>query len=181
MAGGRITAVTIATPDGVAEIATERFVNAAGPFAREVAARLGADLELETVLRQKVVIRDRLGVVPPDAPFTIGLDATGGQPAGVHVKPDTGGHAGAIKLGWARDQTPGEPVADPVCPPGFPREVVARAATIVPGLSAYLEGPLDLIAHDGGFYARMPDGLPVIGPHGPSAAMSSAVSPGSAR
>ena len=167
VAGGRITAVTIATPDGVAEIATERFVNAAGPFAREVAARLGADLELETVLRQKVVIRDRLGIVPPDAPFTIGLDATGGQPAGVHVKPDTGGHAGAIKLGWARDQTPSEPVADPVCPPGFPREVVARAATIVPGLSAYLEGPLDLIAHDGGFYARTPDGLPVIGPARP--------------
>ena len=80
VAGGRITAVTIATPDGVAEIATERFVNAAGPFAREVAARLGADLELETVLRQKVVIRDRLGVVPSEAPFTIGLDATGGQP-----------------------------------------------------------------------------------------------------
>ena len=167
VAGGRITAVTIATPDGVAEIATERFVNAAGPFAREVAARLRADLELETVLRQKVVIRDRLGIVPPDAPFTIGLDATGGGRAGVHVKPDTGGHAGAIKLGWARDQTPREPVADPVCPPGFPREVVARAATIVPGLSAYLEGPLDLIAHDGGLYARTPDGLPVIGPHGP--------------
>ena len=37
----------------------------------------------------------------------------------------------------------------------------------MPGLSAYLEGPFDLIAHDGGFYARTPDGLPVIGPHGP--------------
>ena len=102
-----------------------------------------------------------------DAPFTIGLDATGGLPAGVHVKPDTAGLAGAIKLGWARDQTPSEPVADPVCPPDFPREVLARAATIVPGLAAYLENPPELIAHDGGFYARTPDGLPVIGPHGP--------------
>ncbi len=109
VADGRITAVTIATPEGVVEIATERFINAAGPFARDVAARLGANLELETVLRQKVVVGDPLGIVPSDAPFTIGLDATGGQPAGVHVKPDTGGHAGAIKLGWARDQTPREP------------------------------------------------------------------------
>ena len=91
VAGGRIAAITVATPAVAVEIATERFVNAAGPFARVLAARLGADLELETVLRQKVVVRDPLGVVPPDAPFTIGLDATGGLPAGVHVKPDTAG------------------------------------------------------------------------------------------
>jgi glycine/D-amino acid oxidase-like deaminating enzyme len=37
-----------------------------------------------------------------------------------------------------------------------------RASTIIPGLSYYLDHP-DVLAHDGGFYARTPDGLPVIG------------------
>lgn len=165
---GRITAVSVATSGGPLEIATERLVNAAGPFARQLAARLDDDVALETVLRQKVVVRDPLDIVPQDAPFTIGLDPTGGQPAGVHIKPDTAGLTGAIKLGWARDQNATEPVSHPVCPPGFPREVIARAATIVPGLAAYVDRPPELVAHDGGFYARTRDGLPVIGPHGPS-------------
>ncbi len=162
----RVVAVTVSTPGGHLEISTSRFVNAAGPFAREVARRLGSDLALEAILRQKVVIRDRLGVVPRDAPFTIGLDRTGELPAGVHIKPDGGPGDDTIKLGWARDQAPSEAIADPPCPPEFPGEVVARAATLVPGLAAYLAHPPEIVAHDGGFYARSPDGLPMIGPHG---------------
>jgi glycine/D-amino acid oxidase-like deaminating enzyme len=163
---GRVEGVVISTGDGEIEIATDRFVNAAGPFAREVARRTGTDLPVETVLRQKVLIRDRLGAVPRDAPFTIGLDRTAGLPAGVHVKPDGASTDDTVKLGWAKDQTPSDPVADPPCPPAFPSEVLARAATIVPGLEAYLDRPPEIVAHDGGFYARTPDGLPVIGPLG---------------
>jgi glycine/D-amino acid oxidase-like deaminating enzyme len=166
VAHGRVEGVGIATADGEIEIATDRFVNAAGPFARELARRTGMDLPLETVLRQKVLIRDRLGVVPRDAPFTIGLDRAGGLPAGVHIKPDGAATDDTVKLGWAKDQTPSDPIADPPCPPAFPREVLARAATIVPGLDAYLDLPPEILAHDGGFYARAPDGLPVIGPLG---------------
>jgi glycine/D-amino acid oxidase-like deaminating enzyme len=163
---GRVAGVVVLTKDGEIEIATQRFVNAAGPFAREVARRVGTDLPLETVLRQKVVIRDPLGVVPRDAPFTIGLDRTGDLPAGVHVKPDGAVGADTIKLGWARDQEPSQPVADPPCPPGFPREVLARASSLIPGLGRYLDDPPETVAHDGGFYARTPDGLPVVGPLG---------------
>jgi glycine/D-amino acid oxidase-like deaminating enzyme len=71
-----------------------------------------------------------------------------------------------VKLGLARDQEAAEPVADPSCPPGFPREVLARAATLIPGLGRYLDEPPEMVAHDGGFYARTPDGLPVVGPLG---------------
>lgn len=166
VAGGRLQDVEVAGPEGEYRISTDRFVNAAGPFAGQVARRFMADLDLETVLRQKVIVRDPLGIVPRDAPFTIGLDRTGGLPAGVHLKPDGPLGADTIKLGWASDQTPADPVADPACPPDFPAIVLDRAATIVPGLRAYLGRP-DVVAHDGGFYARTPDGLPVIGPHGP--------------
>ena len=170
VANDRLAGVTISTSNGEVRIATDRFVNAAGPFAREMARRLGSELDLETVLRQKVVIRDPLGIVPRDAPFTIGLDRTDDLPAGVHIKPDDSVTNDAIKLGWARDQAPSEPVADPPCPPEFPREVLERAATIVPGLQAYLDQPPDIVAHDGGFYARSPDGLPLVGPAGPGGA-----------
>ncbi len=169
-ANGHVERVTVTTADGHRRIHTDRFVNAAGPFALAVARLVGVDLQLETVLRQKVVFRDPLAIVPRDAPFTIGLDETDGLPAGVHIKPDASIGPDAIKLGWARDQTPSEPSADPACPPDFPAAVLARAATMVPGLEAYVARAPDLLAHDGGFYARTPDGLPLIGPLGPDGA-----------
>ncbi|MGH2465483.1 MAG: NAD(P)/FAD-dependent oxidoreductase, partial [Candidatus Limnocylindrales bacterium] len=158
-----IRAVRVTTANGSERLEVTAFLDAAGPFASQVARLAGVDLPMETILRQKVLLHDPLGVVPRSAPFTIGLDPFEGQPAGVHIKPDDSGAGDAIKLGWAVDQEPAVPVARPACPPAFPRLVLARAASLVPGLAAYLEGELDLIDHDGGFYARTPDGLPLIG------------------
>ena len=160
---GAVVAVRVKTREGEERIATSRVVDAAGPFAADVAALAGVTLPIDNVLRQKVLIRDARGFVPRSAPFTIGLDATDGLPPGVHVKPDDSVVPDGVKLGWARDQTPSPPIADPACPPEFPREVVARAGTLIPGLLDYLDGELPVVAHDGGFYARTPDGLPLIG------------------
>ena len=55
-------------------IATDRFVNAAGPFLRGVGAMLGVDLPVFTELHAKVVFRDALGIVPRDAPMLIWID-----------------------------------------------------------------------------------------------------------
>jgi sarcosine oxidase, subunit beta len=183
---GRIEGVRIATDSGEVRLSTERFVNAAGPFARDVARLTGSELELDTVLRQKVVIRDTDGVVPRDAPFTIFMDpqvlewseserrALDGSastrrlldrlPGGVHVKPDDAAGKQAVKLGWAWDQTASPPAPDPVCPPEFPRMALLGAATFVPGLRRYADAGVVPVAHDGGFYARTKDGRPLIGP-----------------
>lgn len=193
---GGVDGVTLATADGRVEVPVDVLVDAAGPFARDVAALAGADLPLETVLRQKVVIRDPAGVVPREAPFTITIDgrtlpwtddervrlSAGGDPrllgplpGGIHVKPDTTSGPDAIKLGWAWDQTPSRPVERPSPPPDFPRMVLLGASTIVPGLARYAEalavrgGTGGVITHDGGFYARTPDGRPLIGPPGSGA------------
>lgn len=155
--------VTVTSEDGSTRIEAERVIVAAGPFAADVATLAGIDLPLDTVLRQKVLLRDTRRVVPRDAPFTIGLDPIDGLPPGVHVKPDDSVVPDGVKLGWARDQTPTPPVADPACPPTYPREVLGRAGTLIPGLLDYLDGDLPIAAHDGGFYARTPDGLPLVG------------------
>ncbi|MGH2511690.1 MAG: NAD(P)/FAD-dependent oxidoreductase [Candidatus Limnocylindrales bacterium] len=155
--------VFMSTPDGSERFTTRRLVDAAGPFAATVAGLAGLHLELETVLRQKVLLVDPVGIVPRSAPFTIGLDPLDGLPAGVHVKPDDSVRPDAIKLGWARDQDPRPPITEPTCPAEYPEQVLARAATIVPGLEAYSGARMQILAHDGGFYARTPDGLPLIG------------------
>lgn len=180
---GRVVAVEVATSTGTRRLAIDAFVNAAGPFAVPLLAMVGADLPMEAVLRQKVVIADTRGIVPRGAPFTVSLDrqrlawsdseraelerSADGRllldelPGGIHVKPDDTAAASALKLGWAWDQRASVPIPDPACPPTFPRMVVRGAATWIPGLAAYEGAPI--LAHEGGFYARVPDGQPVIG------------------
>ena len=160
------------------------LINAAGPYARELARSWSSDLPLETVLRQKVVVRDLARAVPRDAPFTITLDgrsipwsaddrkrlgasAEGRRllkqlPVGIHVKPDDTAGRDAVKIGWAWDQRPVAPADDPPVPPDFPRMVQLGASTFIPALSP----DLPVVAHEGGFYARTPDGRPLIGPVG---------------
>lgn len=156
-------------------------VDAAGPYARAVARLFGTDLPLETVLRQKVVVRDSARHIPRDAPFTITLDGRslpwsagersrlntsaegrrllGPLPPGIHVKPDDNAGPDALKIGWAWDQRPTTPSDDPAYPPDFPRMALLGVSTFIPALSP--DSPV--VAHEGGFYARTPDGRPLIG------------------
>ena len=185
--GDRVEAVIVESTAGRTTLPANRFVNAGGPFAMPLLGMAGASLEIETVLRQKAVFRDEAGVVPRGAPFTILLDGQelpwsaaerselagsndprilGPLPGGIHVKPDDTAGPNAIKLGWAWDQKPSLPVERPACPPIFPRMVLLGATKALPALGRYLDHP-PLLAHEGGFYARVPDGQPVIGPVGP--------------
>jgi glycine/D-amino acid oxidase-like deaminating enzyme len=167
---GRLGGVRVRSADGVSTIPARRFVNAAGPFAGALATELGETLPIQTVLRQKVVIADDAEVVPVDAPFTIGVDPAapqrGAPPAGgIHVKPVVAGGSRGLKLGWAYDQEPRPPTLAPSLPEWFPEAVIRGAATFIPGLDGYVSRMPPLLAHEGGFYARTPDGRPLIG-HG---------------
>jgi len=193
---GRIVGVDVASNDGEQNITTDVLVDAAGPFANNVARLAGTQLPIETVLRQKLVIADIDHVVPRNAPFTITLDGvtldwTGDERTrlartpdtarllgplrrGIHVKPDDTVGERALKLGWAWDQTPTQAVDGPTFPADFVRMVLLGATTIAPGLKQYADALIDgrsgiVTAHEGGFYTRAPDGMPLIGPLGPSA------------
>ena len=187
--GGHVAGVTIDTAAGPVRYATSCFVNAAGPFANRLVGLVGASLRIETVLRQKVMVQDVGQVVPPEAPFTIFVDgqtlpwsaadrrrlertADGRRlleplPGGIHVKPDTSAGPQRIKLGWAWDQTPMPAVTNPAIAPEFPRMVLLGATVAIPALARYVDDPAAVVGHDGGFYARVPDGQPLVGPLGP--------------
>jgi len=143
---------------------------------------------VSNVFQQKIAIRDPLGVVPRDAPFTILLDGQRLEwsseerrewdadarwrwlleplPGGVHVRPEGGRDSEWIKLGWAFNRHPEEPSPERSGTPEFPEVVMRGACRMVPRLRAYLGRLPTPVVHYGGYYTKTPDGLPLVGPVG---------------
>ena len=191
--------LAIETDAGPATLRAERLVNAAGPFAGDVAAMLGETLPVACVFQQKIAFEDRARAIPRDMPFTIDLDglvlpwtaeergllasdpATARllepMPGGIHCRPEGSESGTWIKLGWAFNTAPGEPHAEDPIDPAFPDLVLRAASRLHPGLAAYL-GRLPRNARQyGGYYAMTPENWPLIGPMAtPGAVIAGALS-----
>ncbi|MFB6303984.1 MAG: NAD(P)/FAD-dependent oxidoreductase [Haloferacaceae archaeon] len=146
--GERVTGV--ATPDG--RHAVDVVVNAAGPWAADVAAMAGLDLPVAPRRRQVLVV-DPADPVPEDDPLTIDLDT------GLYFRPErdgaalVGGHFGGP-----------DPDADPDAygtdaDLAWTKEALERAAD-----AATYFGP-ETRVRDGwaGLYAVTPDHHPIVG------------------
>ncbi len=168
ISGGRVASVTLTDGGATGMIATEQFINAAGPFAGHVARLVECDLRLVNVHQQKVAFADPRRVVPEDAPFTISLGPMGALPSGLHMKSDVMVGAPVIKLGCACNQEPEEPRWEPEGTESFPSRVLEAAARLVPALESYLPDNPKVLAHDVGYYTKTPDELPLIGAVGPT-------------
>jgi glycine/D-amino acid oxidase-like deaminating enzyme len=179
---GRVRAVRLRGGDTVA---TDCFVNAAGPFLKEVGAMLGVDLPIFSELHAKVMLRDERRVVPRDAPLLIWIDpqilpwseeeqALLAQsdatrrllqelPSGAHARPEGGPDSNVLLMLW--------PYHTPPVAPNWPLqldpyyfEIVLRGLTsMIPGLQGYLDRtPRPVI--DGGYYTKTRENRPLIGP-----------------
>jgi glycine/D-amino acid oxidase-like deaminating enzyme len=179
---GRVRAVRLHSGD---VIATDRFVNAAGPFLKDVGRMLDVDLPVFSELHAKVIFRDELRVVPRDAPLLIWIDPQllpwseeervllaqddvtkrflQVLPSGVHARPEGGPESNVLLMLWAYHTPPMEPVWPPRFDPHY-FEIVLRGLTrMLPGLQAYLaRAPRPTI--DGGYYTRTRENRPLIGP-----------------
>ena len=184
--------VRVSDADGVATIRADVVVNAAGPFAGEVAGMLGVDLPVSNVYQQKIAFDDTIRAIPRDLPFSIDLDevelgwteeereflANDPETAwlaetligGAHCRPDGGDHGTRVKLGWAFNRGPDNPQQDlanePRMHPQFPELVVRAASRLNPSLGAYLVEFPTRFSHYGGYYTMTAENWPLIGPLG---------------
>jgi glycine/D-amino acid oxidase-like deaminating enzyme len=182
---GNVKAVKLSNGE---TIATRNFINAAGPYAAEVAAMLDIDLPLQNQVHHKVAFRDSLGVVPRDTPLliwdddqTIPWNTEERQwlaenpdthwlletlPSGAHIRPEGGGDSNIILLLWgyhAKKHNESPPRIPPQLDSMFPEIVLRGLAPILPRFREYLDRlPRPML--DGGYYTRTPENRPLLGP-----------------
>jgi glycine/D-amino acid oxidase-like deaminating enzyme len=179
---GRVRAVRLRGGDTVA---TDCFVNAAGPFLKEVGAMLDVDLPIFSELHAKVIFRDERRVVSRDAPLLIWIDpqvlpwseeehALLAQsdatrrflqdlPSGVHARPEGGPDSNILLMLWAYHTPPVVPNWPLQFDPYYFEIVLRGLTSMIPGLRVYLDRtPRPVI--DGGYYTKTRENRPLIGP-----------------
>jgi sarcosine oxidase, subunit beta len=186
--GGRVRSVRVAGADGRdRQFDTPVFVNAAGPFAREVGALMSVELPLFSELHLKVAFEDTLGVIDRTTGLVILDDAqtlswsdeeraelaadestrwlTELMPAGIHLRPEGYGANQTVLMLWYYHSAHryGAPVL-PLPEDAFYPEVVMRGmVALAPGLAPYV----DRLPHmylDGGYYTKTEENRPLVGP-----------------
>jgi glycine/D-amino acid oxidase-like deaminating enzyme len=181
---GQLSGVVISTDSGLQELTTDALVLATGPHLKDTAALAGTDLPVVVEKHVKISVADSLGVIPRQAPLIIWNDPTDLAwsdeerevlaaspetrhltetfPAGVHGRPVGAGDQ--VYLYWTYDCPISERPEFPIEADDYYPEILLRGmARMVPGLTAYLD-PMPRPYVDGGYYTKMADNRPLIGP-----------------
>jgi len=179
---GRVTGVRLGSGK---RIDTPFFINAAGPFLKEVGAMLGAEIPVVTELHLKAAVRDSLGVVGRDAPLLIWNDPqtlawtdeerrylaedpetawlTKPFPAGAHTRPEGTGDSQTILMLWDYREKATEPVWPPQLDETYPEIALRGLATMLPGMRGYFD-KMPRPQLDGGYYTKTRENRPLVGP-----------------
>jgi glycine/D-amino acid oxidase-like deaminating enzyme len=183
---GRVRAVQVSDGSGSHTIPTDTFINAAGPFVKEVGGMVGVDLPVYCELHAKIAYNDSLGIIPQSAPLHYWADAQNLPwsdeerellaeaedlhwllepfPPGPHGLPEgTTGSRSQLCL-WTYDIETVEPVVPlPDHDPHYFEVVLRGLSRMIPGLRAYFDRlPRPVV--DGGYYAKTRENRPLIGP-----------------
>jgi glycine/D-amino acid oxidase-like deaminating enzyme len=166
-------------------LATRNFVNAAGPFLKDVGRMLGIDLPVYNELHLKVAFKDILKVVPRYAPLLIWTDPQRlpwspdevallqedesshslleEMPSGVHTRPEGGADSDIVLMLWEYRLHETEPVFPPPLDEQYPEVALRGLVAMLPGLRAYFnKAPRPVL--DGGYYTKTRENRPLIGP-----------------
>lgn len=180
--GERVRAIQLG--DGTT-LATEYFVNAAGPYMNRVSRLVGIDLPVFNELHLKVAFTDHLGVVPREAPLLIWTDPIklpwseeerafleqepemhwllDEMPPGAHARPEGGSTSPIVLMLWEYKDERVAPIWPPPLDEQYPDIVLRGLARMLPGLSAYFDRALRPRL-DGGYYTKTRENRPLIGP-----------------
>lgn len=186
IAGPSPFALELKTAAGSTSLRADKFVNAAGPFLRDIGAMIGEDIPVKCVYQQKITFEDREGAIPRDLPFSIDLDGqtlawsaedrallatepsarhlVEPMPGGIHCRPDGAVDGKWVKLGWAYNQKASDPHDAEPSDPQFPDTVLRGASRLHAGLAAYIGRLPRGARHYGGYYTMTEENLPLIGP-----------------
>ena len=179
---GRITGVHI-EPENC--IHTPIFVNAAGPYLKEVGNMLGVNIPVVTELHHKVAMRDSLAVVSRNAPLLIWnepqtLPWTDEEreflaedletswliesfPAGVHTRPEGSSESQTILMLWDYREKATYPVWPPDLDEGYPEVALRGLAAMLPRMKGYFD-KMPRPQLDGGYYTKTRENRPLVGP-----------------
>ena len=161
------------------------FVNAAGPYFKEVAALCGIDLPVHTELHLKLAFEDSRGVIDRRAPLLIWSDPlrlpwepeeramlnsdpetrwlAEVLPGGAHTRPEGGTDARTTLMLWDYKTRVVDPVFPPPLDEEYPEVVLRGLAVMLPGLAAYF-GRASRPRLDGGYYVKTPENRLLVGP-----------------
>jgi sarcosine oxidase subunit beta len=161
------------------------FINAAGPYLKEVGGMLGVDIRVHTELHLKAAIRDSLGVVRRDAPLLIWDDPqslpwtaeeraflsedpetawlTEPFPSGVHTRPEGTGDSQTILMLWEYQEKVTEPIWPPQMDESYPEIALRGLAAMLPGMKGYFDR-MPRPQLDGGYYTKTRENRPLVGP-----------------
>ena len=191
LAGGRVEAVRVSRGGGEERIATPVFVDAAGPFADDVARLVGVELPLVHELHLKVTFDDDRRAIARELPRVcwndpVRIDWTAEEragladdpagrglldevPAGVHFRPEGGADGTRLLLLWTYDAKPGPRLYPFAIDPLYLPVVLRGVARVAPAFAVYLErGRKPYL--DGGYYTKTPENRPLVGPLEPERA-----------
>jgi glycine/D-amino acid oxidase-like deaminating enzyme len=177
--GGHVRGVQLSS--GV-RIQSPIFINAAGPFLKDVGKLVGVELPVYTELHLKAIIKDALGVVGRDAPLLIWNDAqtlpwsdeqrevlveedetrwlTDVFPSGAHTRPEGAGND--ILMLWEYHTKLIEPVDAPTMDEQYPEIALRGLAAMLPRMKEYFDR-MPRPQLDGGFYTKTRENRPLVG------------------
>ncbi|MFB0508729.1 MAG: NAD(P)/FAD-dependent oxidoreductase [Thermodesulfobacteriota bacterium] len=183
--GDRVRSVRLSEGSTPGTISTHNFVNAAGPFLKEVGQMVEVDLPVFHELHAKVAFKDTLGAVPRDAPLIIWTDPMSllwseeersmlaesedtkwlldEFPSGVHARPEGGSDSNIVLIIWTYDIIPVEPVFPISFDPYYAEIAMRGLASMIPEMKAYF-GRMPKPLVDGGYYTKTRENRPLIGP-----------------
>ena len=183
---GRIRGVRLSGEEGEQVISTDTFVNAAGPFVKQVGEMVGVDLPVSCELHAKISFSDHLEVMPRCTPLYYWADpqvlpwseeerkvlASSEEthwlvepfPSGPHVIPEGSSDSPIQLVLWTYDVETMEPVVPlPAHNPHYFEVVLRGLSRMVPVLNSYFDRiPRPVV--DGGYYAKTQENRPLIGP-----------------
>jgi sarcosine oxidase, subunit beta len=179
---GEIESVELSSGD---RIFTRNFVNAAGPYFKDVGNLCGMDLPVFTELHLKVAFKDQLSAIGRDAPLLIWDDPqslewdkderdmlandpdtlwlTETFPSGAHTRPEGGIGSQMVLMLWEYQTKLMDPVSNPPLDEYYPEVAMRGMARMIPSFKGYF-GRIPRPNLDGGFYTKSKDNRPIVGP-----------------